>query len=121
MAAGLPGPSGPEGGARDFAWPCGTDQSRRAKPFIFKPFIFKPFIFEPFIFKPFIFRRFIFKRFTSDHFDFRCSRRGAMSIGTAVSTQKHTEIVFEGMESSCYPLPRMGAEGIVAIISRRPN
>ena len=101
MAAGLPGLSGPEDGARDFARPCGTDQSPPAKPFIFK--------------------RFVFKRFTSDHFDFRCSRRGAMSIGTAVSTQKHTEIVFEGMESSCYPLPRLGAEGIVAIISRRPN
>ena len=111
MAAGLPGLSGPEDGARDFARPCGTDQSRLAKPFIF----------EPFIFKPFIFRRFIFKRFTSDHFDFRNSRRGAMSIGTAVSTQKHTEIVFEGTESSCYPLLHMGAEGIVAIISRRPN
>jgi hypothetical protein len=106
MAAGLPGLSGPEDGARDFAWPCGTDQSRLA---------------EPFIFKPFIFRRFIFKRFTSDRFDFRSSRRGAMSIGTAVSTQKHTEIVFEGKESSCYPLLHMGAEGIVAIISRRPN
>jgi hypothetical protein len=96
MAAGLPGLSGPEGGARDVARRRGMDHSRPAK-------------------------RFIFKRFTSDHFDFRCSRRGAMSIGSAVSAQKHTEIVFKGTESSCYPLLRVGAEGIVSSTSRRPN
>jgi hypothetical protein len=96
MAAGLPGLSGPEGGARDFAGLRGMDQSRPA-------------------------RRFTFKRFTSDRFEFRRSRRGAMSIAIAASTQKHTEIVFKGTESSCYPLPCMRAEGIVASTFRRPN
>jgi hypothetical protein len=106
MAAGLPGLSGPEGGACDVARLRGIDQSRPAGRFTSKRFTSK---------------RFAFKAFTFDRFDVRRSHRGAMSIGSAVSTQKHTEIVFKGTESSCYPLLRRGAEGIVASTSRRPN
>ena len=96
MAAGLPGLSGPEGVARDIARLRRMDHSRPAE-------------------------RFTSKRFIFGRFDVRRSRRGAMSIGSAVSAQKHTEIVFKGTESSCYPLLRRGAEGIVASTSRRPN
>ena len=96
MATGLPGRSGPEGEARDVAQLRGLDQVRPA-------------------------RRSTFARFTLDRFDIRRSHRGAVSIGIAVSTQKHTEIVFEGTDSSCYPLLRVGAEGIVSSTSRWPN
>jgi hypothetical protein len=48
-------------------------------------------------------------------------RRLAMPSGTAVSTQKHFEIVVEGTDSSCYPWLSLGAEGIVSGTSRSPN
>lgn len=98
MAAGLPGPSGPEGGAQDFARSCGMDRLRR------------PNRFTP--------KRFTHKRFTLDRSDVR---RGAMPSETAVSTQKQTEIVFESADSSCYPLLSLGAEGIVPSLSHSPK
>jgi hypothetical protein len=63
-------------------------------------------------------KRFTFERFTFDRAD---SRREVMRSGTAVSTQKHTEIIFEGTESPCYPSLSLGAEGIVPSTSRSPN
>ena len=61
---------------------------------------------------------FSFKRFTSHHSDLH---RVVMLSGIADSTRKHTEIIFEGTESSCYPWLSMGAEGIVSSTSRSPN
>jgi hypothetical protein len=58
------------------------------------------------------------ERFTSHRSDLR---RLAMLSGTAVSTQKHIEISFEGADSSCYPWLSLGAEGIVSSTSRSPN
>ena len=57
-------------------------------------------------------------RFAFDRADLR---RGAVPPGTAVSTRKHIEIVFEGLDSSCYPSLCLGAEGIVSSMSRSPN
>ncbi|MFL6837022.1 MAG: hypothetical protein ACJ8FZ_06905 [Bradyrhizobium sp.] len=74
-------------------------------------------------------------------FEVRRPCRAAASIGTADSTQKDAgfvfaeivfaeivfaeivfaEIVFEGTESPCYPWLRMGVEGIITTMSRRPN
>jgi hypothetical protein len=68
-------------------------------------------------------RRFSFKRFGLKHssFDRFDLRRLAMPSGTAVSTQKHIEISFEGADSSCYPCLSLGAKEIVSGTSRRPN
>ncbi|QAU40911.1 hypothetical protein XH86_26925 [Bradyrhizobium guangdongense] len=88
MAAGLPGPTGPEAGMQDVLRPDETDQSRPLKRFT-------------------LHRSGLLRRM--------------MPSGTAVSTQEHTEIVFEGTESSCYPWCSLGAEGIVSSTSRRPN
>lgn len=46
---------------------------------------------------------------------------GALVAGTAVSTQKQIEIIFGGAAASCYLRQSMGAEGVVANTSRRPN
>src|SRR5947209_19351975 len=96
MAAGLPGRSGPEGGARGCVRLGGMDQSQPAGSFML------------------------------GQFEVRRPCRGAASIRTAVSTQKDAEIVFaeilfEGTESPCYPWLRLGVEGIVTTMSRRPN
>jgi len=34
---------------------------------------------------------------------------------------QHAEIVFEGVESPCYPYSQLSADGVVAILPRRPN
>lgn len=62
--------------------------------------------------------RFNLARFTPNRSDLR---RLAMPSGTAVSTQKHIEIIFEGAESSCYPWFSLGVEGIVSSTSHSPN
>jgi hypothetical protein len=59
------------------------------------------------------------KRFIFDRSDVR--RGVAMLPGTAVSTQKHFEIAFEGADCSCYPWLSLGAEGIDSSTSRSPN
>lgn len=46
---------------------------------------------------------------------------GALVAGTAVSSQKQIEIMFGGAAASCYLRQSMGAEGVVANTSRRPN
>ena len=48
-------------------------------------------------------------------------RIAAARTETAVSTQKHTEIMFRAVGASCYPRPPMGAKGVVANTSHRPN
>ena len=101
MAAGLPGLSGPEGSAEDCAGLRGMDQSRRGRRFAFEGLT--SYSFE------------------SCGFNVRRSRAGAMSIRIAAATQKQIEMLFEGTESSCYALLRMGPEGIVTSTSRRPN
>jgi hypothetical protein len=60
-------------------------------------------------------------RFLVDRFDGLHWRGASMAAGTAVPQQKHAEIRFEGTAASCYPCGSMGAEGVVAITSRRPN
>jgi len=34
---------------------------------------------------------------------------------------QHAEIVFEGVESPCYPYSQLSADGVVAILTHRPN
>ncbi|OSI21417.1 hypothetical protein BST63_39105 [Bradyrhizobium canariense] len=63
--------------------------------------------------------RFTIERFTTERFDGR--RRDAIRAGTAVSRQKHTEIMFGGVAASCYPRRSMGAKGVVTTTSHRPN
>ncbi|TYL92946.1 hypothetical protein FXB40_23160 [Bradyrhizobium rifense] len=58
------------------------------------------------------------KRLSFDRWDLR---HLAMPSETAVSTQKHIEIIFEGTDSSCYPWLSLGAKGIVSSTSRSPN
>jgi hypothetical protein len=60
-------------------------------------------------------------RFARDHFDDVRWYNSAMFCGTAVSAQKHTEIMFRGEVASCYPRSSMGAEGITTTTSHRPN
>ncbi|QOZ73379.1 hypothetical protein WN72_15290 [Bradyrhizobium arachidis] len=48
-------------------------------------------------------------------------RSRAIFAETAVSRQKHTEIMFGGATASCYLRRPMGAEGVVANTSHRPN
>jgi hypothetical protein len=73
--------------------------------------------------KRFAFDRFVFARsdFDRANFDRSNLRRAAMPFGTAVSTQKQIQIVFEGTDSSCYLLSSLGAAGIVPSTSRSPN
>jgi hypothetical protein len=113
MAAGLPGRCGPDGGARNVAHSRGIVRSRLPKRLIFKRFTFDRSDFD----------RFDFDRFDFDRFDFASFDlpRAAMPSGTAVSTEKQSEIAFEGTDSSCYPLPSLGAEGIAPSTSRSPN
>ncbi|MBW5436734.1 hypothetical protein FXB41_18845 [Bradyrhizobium canariense] len=60
------------------------------------------------------------RRFTTERFD--DGRRGdAIRAGTAVSRQKHTEILFGGAAASCYPQRSMGAKRVVTTTSHRPN
>jgi hypothetical protein len=99
LAAGLPGPDGPEAGVRNLARCRAADATNSNFP-----------------------------RFDIEHpslgrsrFDGANLRRGVMPSGTADSTQKHIEIVFERMDSSCYPWLSLGAEGIVSSMSRSPN
>ncbi|MET4475700.1 hypothetical protein ABIB66_000215 [Bradyrhizobium sp. F1.13.3] len=75
------------------------------------------------------------KRFTTERFTTECftierstterfddGRRGeAARAGTAVSRQKHTEIMFGGAVASCYPRRSMGAKEVVTTTSHRPN
>jgi hypothetical protein len=61
-------------------------------------------------------RRSIFDRFRDGG-----QRSGTIGAGTAVSTRKHTEMMFRGVVASCYPAVPMGAKGVVTNISRRPN
>jgi hypothetical protein len=60
------------------------------------------------------------ERFTAERFDGgrRCD---AIGPGTAVSRQKHAEIMFGGVAASCYPRRSMGAKGFVTTTSHRPN
>ena len=109
MAAGLPGLSGPEGSAQDFAGFCGIDKSRRRRRVAFEGLT--SYGLES--------CGFVSCGFASCGFNVRRSRAGA--IGIAAAMQKQIEMVFEGTESSCYPLLGMGLEGIVASTSRRPN
>ncbi|QHP72158.1 hypothetical protein EI171_35555 [Bradyrhizobium sp. LCT2] len=60
-------------------------------------------------------------RSTLRRFDDGQLSSGAMFAGTAVSTQKHTEIMFRGAAASCYRWLSMGARGVVTNTSRRPN
>jgi hypothetical protein len=60
------------------------------------------------------------RRFKPEHFD-DSRHTGAMFAGTAVSTPKHTEILFGGAMASCYRRYSMGAAGIVVITSHGPN
>ena len=100
LAAGLPGPRGSRDGVGDDARSCAMDRSYLAKRFMFD-------------------RSDLLDR--SDMLDRSDLRRGAMLSGTAVSTQNHIEIVFDGSDSSCYPWFSLGAEGIVSSTSRSPK
>src|SRR4029079_6915611 len=83
MAAGLSALSAMDLLARAALSPSGTDQSKRIV------------------------------RSTLRYFDNDQWRSGAMLAGTAISTQKHTEIMFRGATASCYPWFSMGATGVV--------
>jgi dihydrodipicolinate synthase/N-acetylneuraminate lyase len=61
-------------------------------------------------------KRFSFRRFSFDRSDLH-----RLAVSSAVSAQKHIEIIFEGTDSSCYPWLSLGAEGIVSSTSRSPN
>src|SRR5947208_10272566 len=116
MAAGLPGLSGPEGSAQEFAGFCGMDKSRPGGRVAFEGLT--SYGLESCGFESYGFAS---CGFASCGFNVRRSRAVAMSTGIAAAMQKQIEMVFEGTESSCYPLLRMGLEGIVASTSRRPN
>ena len=61
------------------------------------------------------------RRFASGRSSDGRQRNGAMVAKTAVSARKHTEIMFRAVGASCYPRPPMGAKGVVANTSHRPN
>ena len=61
------------------------------------------------------------RRSASGRFRNGGQRGGTMGAGTAVSTRKHTEMMFRGVVASCYPEVPMGAKGVVTNISRRPS
>ncbi|RXT45782.1 hypothetical protein B5V03_19145 [Bradyrhizobium betae] len=63
----------------------------------------------------------VLRRLVSGGFSDRQQRSGAMVAETAVSAQKHIEIMFGGAGASCYPWFSMGAEGITTNTSHRPN
>jgi len=60
-------------------------------------------------------------RSSPDRLDDVQRRIAAARTETAVSTQKQTEIMFRAVGASCYPRPPMGAKGVVANTSHRPN
>jgi hypothetical protein len=91
VAAGLSALSAMDGFARKALLPSRMDQSQRVR------------------------------RFASDCCSDRQQRSGAMIAGTAVSAQKHTEIMFRSAGASCYLWFSMGAEGITTNTSHRPN